>query len=344
MTGDAIVGLILRDWVMLQMPGEFEHGGVELNRGTRPAWDLAAGELVGGRELKNFDRQALLLLAAMALVNDDNHGDTLVRSALIGATSNGSIDSVIQLIKESNDNRFAFQVNPAQIPNTVINSSLGQLAIKYGIKGANVSLCAKELSFYNALVQALRIARRGDSERLYATALETFSGEFGKRYLRAIERPAEERPDTAAVFSFEASTDTQAPGLVVRACVTGRLLAADPASLGALIRGCLAGQGVEPAEWRVSLAAPDAWPATCVALSDALGMPVDRLDRAKALSLSLVGAYQLAHLAKSIPAQGGGVMACVDEEGFYGVALIQRNAFQAAALTAPNHSSQAGSL
>ncbi|PAM52101.1 hypothetical protein CEJ63_22250, partial [Acinetobacter baumannii] len=102
--------------------------------------------------------------------------------------------------------------------------------------------------------------RRGDSERLYATALETFSGEFGKRYLRAIERPAEERPDTAAVFSFEASTDTQAPGLVVRACATGRLLAADPASLGALIRGCLAGQGVEPAEWRVNLAAPDAWP------------------------------------------------------------------------------------
>ncbi|MFL6878851.1 hypothetical protein ACJ6YJ_28855 [Pseudomonas marginalis] len=344
MTGDAIVGLILRDWVMLQMPGEFEHGGVELNRGTLPAWDLAAGELVASRELKNFDRQALLLLAAMALISDDNHGDALTCSALIGATSNGSIDSVIQLIKESNDNRFAFQVNPAQIPNTVINSSLGQLAIKYGIKGANVSLCAKELSFYNALVQTLRIARRGDSERLYTTALETFSGEFGKRYVRAIERPDEERPDTAAVFSFQASTDTQAPGLVVRACVTGRLLAADAASLGELIREFLLGQGIESGEWRVSLAAPDAWPAACVQLSTALGMPVERLDRAKALSLSLVGAYQLAYLAKHIPVQGGGVMVCVDEEGFYGVALVQRNDVQGAASGGPGNSSQAGNL
>jgi 3-oxoacyl-[acyl-carrier-protein] synthase II len=55
-----------------------------------------------------------------------------------------------------------------------------------------------------------------------------------------------------------------------------------------------------------------------------LGERLEILDRAKALSLSLVGAYQLAELANGVLAPSFGLMVCVDEEGFYGVALIER--------------------
>jgi len=345
MTGDAIVALVLNDWVMLQMPGVFEQGGVELHRGKRPAWDLASGELVPSRELKNFDRQSLLLLAAMSLIEDGNDGDSLAGSAIIGATSNGSIDTVIQLIKESNESRFAFQVNPAQIPNTVINSSLGQLAIKYGIKGPNVSLCAKELSFYHALVQGLRIAMRGESDYIYTTAIETFSGEFGTLYAQSINLPAEKRLDTAAIFSFQAVADLKVQGLIVRSCMTGRLFSSDSAGLIDLILTFLAGQGVELDQVsRVNLAAADSWQMSLSSLNRAFGARFEMLDRAKALSLSLVGAYQLAEMANGVPAQSFGVMACVDDEGFYGVALIERNDVREGFFTGSSDSEKAGNL
>ena len=324
MSNDAIVALAVNDWVMLQMPGAFEQGGTELHHGLTPQWNLAAGELVPSRELKNFDRQSLLLLAAMSLLEDANQGDALARAAVIGATSNGSIDTVIQLIKESNESRFGFQVNPAQIPNTVINSSVGQLAIKYGIKGANVSLCAKELSFYSAMVQGLRFARRGDCDRIYATAMETFSGEFGTLYADSLELDAAERIDTAAIFSFRTCSDPQTPGPVVRSCMTGRLLPASGASLSDLILTFAAGHGVQLDKLtRVSVSVADSWKAALDDLGQALGEKLDVLERTKALSLSLVGAYQLAGLAQSVKASDFGVMACVDEEGFYGIALVE---------------------
>ncbi len=324
MTDDA-VALVVSDWVMLQIPGLFEQGGVELHRGKTPAWDLMSSELVPSRELKNLDRQSLLLLAAMSLIEDGNHGDSLARSAIIGATSNGSIDTVIQLIKESNDSRFAFQVNPAQIPNTVINSSAGQLAIKYGIKGPNVSLCAKELSFYNALVQGLRFARRGESDYIYMTAIETFSGEFGTLYAQSIDLPVEKGLDTAAVFSFRTCTDLKVPGLIVRSCITGRLFPSSAAGLSDLILTFMAGHGVElDGLSRVNLAVPDSWRMSLSGLNLILGERLEILDRAKALSLSLVGAYQLAELANGVLAHSFGLMVCVDDEGFYGVALIER--------------------
>jgi hypothetical protein len=345
MTGDAIVALVLSDWVMLQMPGVFEHGGVELHRGSRPAWDLASSELVPSRELKNFDRQSLLLLAAMSLIEDGNHGDSLARSAIIGATSNGSIDTVIQLIKESNESRFAFQVNPAQIPNTVINSSLGQLAIKYGIKGPNVSLCAKELSFYNALVQASRIAMRGESDYIYTTAMETFSGEFGTLYAQSINLPAEERLDTAAIFSFQVCIDLKAPGLIVRSCMTGRLLPSNAAGLIDLVLSFLAEQGVDLDELsRINLAAPDSWQMSSNILNLAFGGRFEMLDRSKALSLSLVGAYQLAEIANGLRPQSFGVMVCVDDEGFYGVALIERVDVREGFFTGSSDSGKADNL
>lgn len=322
---DDAVALVVSDWVMLQMPGVFEQGGVELHRGKTPAWDLMSSELVPSRELKNLDRQSLLLLAAMSLIEDGNHGDSLARSAIIGATSNGSIDTVIQLIKESNGSRFAFQVNPAQIPNTVINSSAGQLAIKYGIKGPNVSLCAKELSFYNALVQGLRFARRGESDYIYMTAIETFSGEFGTLYAQSIDLPVEKRLDAAAIFSFKTCTDLKMPGLIVRSCITGRLFHSSAAGLIDLILTFIAGHGVElDGLSRVSLAVPDSWRMSSSGLNLTLGARLEILDRAKALSLSLVGAYQLAELADGVLAHSFGLMVCVDDEGFYGVALIER--------------------
>lgn len=343
MTGDAIVALVLSDWVMLQMPGVFEQGGVELHRGKRLAWDQAASKLVPSRELKNFDRQSLLLLAAMSLIEDGNHDDSLASSAIIGATSNGSIDTVIQLIKESNESRFAFQVNPAQIPNTVINSSLGQLAIKYGIKGPNVSLCAKELSFYHALVQGLRIAMRGESDHIYTTAIETFSGEFGMLYAQSVNLPVEKRADTAAIFSFQVCTDLKVPGLVVRSCMTGRLFPADSAGLIDMVLTFLAGQGVELDDLnRVNLAVADSWKTSLGCLSLAFGARLEMLDRAKALSLSLVGAYQLAELANGVLPQSFGAMVCVDDEGFYGIALVERN--DEVFFTGSSDSDKAGNL
>lgn len=324
MTSDAIVALALKDWVVLQMPGAFEQGGLELHRKQTPAWDLMSSALVPSRELKNFDRQSLLLLAAMSLVEDGNQGDSLARSSIIGATSNGSIDSVIQLIKESNESPFAYQVNPAQIPNTVINSSVGHLAIKYGIKGANVSLCAKELSFYNALVQGLRFARRRQSEYIYTTAIETFTGEFGALYARSMDLPAEQCLDTAAIFSFQATADFRAPGLLIRSCITGRLFPVAPGSLMDLMFTFLAGQRIEPERVsRSNLAVPDSWRTSLGDLDRVFGERLGVLERARTKSLSLVGAYQLAELVVAVTPGSFGVMAVVDEDGFYGVALIE---------------------
>jgi 3-oxoacyl-[acyl-carrier-protein] synthase II len=345
MSNDAIVALAVNDWVMLRMPGAFEQGGTELHHGLAPRWDLTAGELVPSRELKNFDRQSLLLLAAMSLIEDANQGESLARAAVIGGTSNGSIDTVIQLIKESNESRFAFQVNPAQIPNTVINSSVGQLAIKYGIKGANVSLCAKELSFYSAMVQGLRFARRGDCERIYATAMETFSGEFGTLYADSHGLDAAERIDTAAIFSFRTCSDPQTPGPVVRSCVTGRLFPTSGASLGDLILTFVAGNGVALDRLgQVSVSVAESWRAALDDLGQAFGEKLAVLQRTKALSLSLVGAYQLADLAQSVKPGDVGVMACVDEEGFYGIALVGCSEAQAGAAKGSRDSSKVGDV
>jgi 3-oxoacyl-[acyl-carrier-protein] synthase II len=240
--------------------------------------DFSPDGLVSPKEARRLDRNVLLALAAGKEALDDaalNGFDPARTGVVLGSAIGGFLGIMEQtdVLKERGPDR----VSPHFLPNVLVDSASGQLAISLGLRGPNyapVSACA---TGSHAVGEAAEIIKRGDADVILAGGTEAcmhpliLAGFCAMRGLAAEEEypPRASRPfdatragfvmgEGACVLVLEDLEAAQARGARVYAEVLGygasndayHMAAPDPDYVGVaeMMRASLARASVDPAD------------------------------------------------------------------------------------------------
>jgi 3-oxoacyl-[acyl-carrier-protein] synthase II len=237
--------------------------------------EFSPNGLVSPKEARRLDRNVLLALAAGKEALDDaklNGFDPARTGVVFGSAIGGFLGIMEQheVLKERGPDR----VSPHFLPNVLVDSASGQLAISLGLRGPNyapVSACA---TGSHAVGEGAEIIRRGDADVILAGGTEAcmhpliLAGFCAMRGLAAEEEhpPRASRPfdatragfvmgEGACVLLLEDLEAAQARGATVYAEVLGygasndayHMAAPDPDAVGVaeMMRAALTRSGVE---------------------------------------------------------------------------------------------------
>ena len=145
---------------------------------------------LGNKGIRVLDRAARLLCVAaqMALtgggktIDPADEGDP--ESGLVCGTMFGGVHS-IATFDYTSATEGPSQVNPADFPNTVINSPTGHAGIKFKLRGVNSTICAGFASGLQAIGYAADFLRFGRAKWILAGGLEELCEESSEGFLRA---------------------------------------------------------------------------------------------------------------------------------------------------------------
>ncbi|MDD2922303.1 MAG: beta-ketoacyl-ACP synthase II [Anaerolineales bacterium] len=134
-----------------------------------------AAALFGARDARKMDRFAQLATAAAlealeqsGLKIDESNRD---RVGILIGTGIGGIGTLLEQY-ETLRQRGPDRVSPFLIPMMISDSAAGNLAIRFGARGANMSLATACASGANALGEAAEMIRRGAADAMIAGASE----------------------------------------------------------------------------------------------------------------------------------------------------------------------------
>ncbi|GKW40892.1 hypothetical protein LOZ86_08210 [Pectobacterium parvum] len=272
-----------------------------------------------GKKLRNIDPQTVSMLCCFAALSQTTRWEA--HAAMVSATSMGAFDSVCKLLIESRQNALPHQISPGNIPNTVINSTAGMSAIHYGFDGPNISLCASELSFYEALTKAFALKQRGQAEDIFVSALESWQGLYGQtldHHRKNIQQEHFPQQCYAALYLFSEQPQAAARILAVS---TGRL--SQRLLLTDRLASFLFSQGVAETD----IGHINLWDA--VGHSETLAQQFTKatltiLPAAARVLMAGLGAWQLEDILSRTDGNRFGVQLAIDADGFYGMALIEK--------------------
>ncbi|HDX9112744.1 hypothetical protein [Enterobacter cloacae] len=285
-----------------------------LANGERQQIDESA--VLAGKKLRNIDPQTVSMLCCFASMSRTTSWGS--HAAMVSATSMGAFDSVCKLLIESRQNALPHQISPGNIPNTVINSTAGMAAIHYGFDGPNISLCASELSFYEALTKAFSLKQRGQAEDIFVSALESWQGLYGRTLIHNSQQESFPQQCYAALYMFSAQPQTVARILAVS---TGRL--SQRLLLADRLANFLLSQGVSEADIdHISIWDADGHSDMLVQRFTQATLTV--LPAAARVLMAGLGAWQLEDFLSRTGDNKLGVQLAIDADGFYGMALIDR--------------------
>jgi 3-oxoacyl-[acyl-carrier-protein] synthase II len=240
--------------------------------------DFSPNGLVSTKEARRLDRNVLLALAAgkEALEDASLNGFDPARTGVVFGSAIGGFLGIMEqheVLKERGPDR----VSPHFLPNVLVDSASGQLAISLGLRGPNyapVSACA---TGSHAVGEAAEIIKRGDADVILAGGTEAcmhpliLAGFCAMRGLAAEEEhpPRASRPfdatragfvmgEGACVLLLEDLEAAQARGATVYAEVLGygasndayHMAAPDPQAVGVaeMMRAALARAHVDPTD------------------------------------------------------------------------------------------------
>lgn len=149
-------------------------GATEEGEHTHVVPDFDVREQLGKKGTRAFDRHTGLFVkaASNALAESGLAGDALASSAVINGTAAGSLSSILDFLLDTYRNERPYFVNPAHMPNTVLNCAGSQCAIWHGIKGPNATVSAGAQSFFAALRMAGQWAKLGYAGQFLVGAVE----------------------------------------------------------------------------------------------------------------------------------------------------------------------------
>lgn len=134
---------------------------------------------LGRKGTSAFDRATALAvvccqdaLRSAALELDDG---SRRRVGVALGTSLGSFKSTSDYSRETLVQERPYLVNPMLFPNTVMNCAAGQVAIRFGLRGANATIAGGTLAFLNAVRYACNALDRGYADAMLAGAVEEFT-------------------------------------------------------------------------------------------------------------------------------------------------------------------------
>ncbi|MFJ9691444.1 beta-ketoacyl synthase N-terminal-like domain-containing protein [Kitasatospora sp. NPDC101183] len=313
--------------------------------------DFEVREILGKKGTRSMDRVTGLAVSAvrglLGQPDADPQRETGDRAALVLGTTTGSVASMMDFTRSSLEGARPFDVDPALMPNAVMNCAAGQAAIWHGLRGPNVTLAGGRTASLAAVSYATRLLASGRADSVLCGAVEEFSAAryWIEHHSREPEAPETGIGEGCAMLLIQPS-DAVSPErhalaevLAVRSRVAARV--DDRELLAACVRSALDAAGVAPDE--VWAAVPGEAPGTAgrtevAALRAALGERAEEaLTRVPAVSVlgdvtAASGAFQIAILLSAAAADQRAaagrpvVLTSVDRDGALACAVLRLGA------------------
>jgi beta-ketoacyl-acyl-carrier-protein synthase II len=266
----AVAGESGIDWIR-----SFDPSGFPVRVGAEvKGFDPTA--VASAKEVRKLDRNVLLALAAGREAVDDARLDGFdpTRVGIVLGSAIGGVGGIMEqgeVLRERGPER----VSPNFLPNVLVDSASGQLAISLGIRGPNYAVVSACATGSHAVGEAAELIKRGDADAVLAGGTEAcmhpliLAGFCAMRGLAAEDEhpPRASRPfdatragfvmgEGACVLVLEELAAARARGARVYAEILGygasndahHMAQPDPESVGVaeMMRAALRRAGVEP--------------------------------------------------------------------------------------------------
>ena len=131
--------------------------------------DFDATQVASPKEVRKLERNVLLALAAAkeAMGDAGLNGFDPTRVGVVFGTAIGGVNGILEqdeILRERGPDR----VSPNFLPNVLVDSASGQLAISLGIKGLNYAVVSACATGSHAIGEAAEIIKRGDADAVLA--------------------------------------------------------------------------------------------------------------------------------------------------------------------------------
>ena len=131
--------------------------------------DFDASQVASPKEVRKLERNVLLALGAGREALDDSGltGFDPGRVGIVFGTAIGGVNGILEQ-EEIRLSRGPDRVSPNFLPNVLVDSASGQLAISLGIKGPNYAVVSACATGSHAIGEAAELIKRGDADAVLA--------------------------------------------------------------------------------------------------------------------------------------------------------------------------------
>jgi 3-oxoacyl-[acyl-carrier-protein] synthase II len=131
--------------------------------------DFDAAQVASPKEVRKLERNVLLALGAAkeAMGDAELNGFDPARVGIVFGTAIGGVNGILEQ-EEVRRARGAERVSPNFLPNVLVDSASGQLAISLGIKGPNYAVVSACATGSHAIGEAAELIKRGDADAVLA--------------------------------------------------------------------------------------------------------------------------------------------------------------------------------
>jgi 3-oxoacyl-[acyl-carrier-protein] synthase II len=159
----AVAGRSGIDWIR-----SFDTDGLPV-RVAAEVKDFDPAQVASPKEVRKLERNVLLALGAgrEAMQDAGLTGFDPTRVGIVFGTAIGGVSGILEqdeILRERGPDR----VSPNFLPNVLVDSASGQLAISLGIKGLNYAVVSACATGSHAIGEAAEIIKRGDAEAVLA--------------------------------------------------------------------------------------------------------------------------------------------------------------------------------
>jgi 3-oxoacyl-[acyl-carrier-protein] synthase II len=135
--------------------------------------DFDPTQVASPKEVRKLERNVLLALGAAreAMGDAGLNGFDPTRVGVVFGTAIGGVSGILEQ-EEVRRERGADRVSPNFLPNVLVDSASGQLAISLGIKGLNYAVVSACATGSHAIGEAAEIIKRGDADAVLAGGAE----------------------------------------------------------------------------------------------------------------------------------------------------------------------------
>jgi beta-ketoacyl-acyl-carrier-protein synthase II len=135
--------------------------------------DFDATQVASPKEVRKLERNVLLALgAAKEAIGDAGlNGFDPARVGIVFGTAIGGVNGILEQ-EDVRRERGPERVSPNFLPNVLVDSASGQLAISLGIKGPNYAVVSACATGSHAIGEAAELIKRGDADAVLAGGAE----------------------------------------------------------------------------------------------------------------------------------------------------------------------------
>jgi 3-oxoacyl-[acyl-carrier-protein] synthase II len=131
--------------------------------------DFDASQVASPKEVRKLERNVLLALGAAkeALADSGLEGFEPTKVGVVFGTAIGGVGGILEQ-EEIRRERGPDRVSPNFLPNVLVDSASGQLAISLGVTGPNYAVVSACATGSHAIGEAAELIKRGDADAMLA--------------------------------------------------------------------------------------------------------------------------------------------------------------------------------